>query len=214
MIDLMPKGTVLESVRWEGEPTTCVAVNFPATCIRDLTDARDLGLDPERGPQFCLVDAHVVDLARRLQANANGSEELGAVYVQSLSLALISYVSAKYGRSKTPPEEDGCGFPAQQRQELAAFIDDHLSTNFGLVDLAALVAYSPDHFSRLFKRSFGLPPHKYVSTRRVERAKAMLIDGSAQIAAIASACGFSSQAHLCDVFKRHTGITPGAYRRG
>lgn len=213
MIDLLPRGTVIEQVSWSGEATTCVAVNFPEASVRALTDAPNLGLSSERGPQFCIVDAHVVDLTQRLAANASGAEELGAVYVQSLSIALISYVSARYGRAEQLADEDRGGLSAEQRQHLVDFIERQLPTNFGLVDLADVVAYSPDHFSRLFKRSFGVSPHKYVSSRRVERAKAMLRDPTLGLSDIAIACGFSSQAHMGDVFKRQTGMTPGTYRK-
>lgn len=213
MIDLLPCGTVIEQVSWSGEPSTCVAVNFPEASVRALTDAPNLGLSSERGPRYCIVDAHVVDLTQRLAANATGTEDLGAVYVQSLSIALISYVSARYGRAEQTREDDRRGFLPEQRQELVEFIERQLPSNFGLVDLAEVVAYSPDHFSRLFKRTFGVSPHKYVSSRRVERAKAMLRDPNLALSDIAIACGFSSQAHMGDVFKRQTGMTPGTYRK-
>lgn len=212
MIDLLPEGTWFERIEWSGEETTCTAVNMPRSCLAELTHDSPSGLDPSLGPEFCLVDAHVVDLARRLQREAEGKESLGAVYVQSLSLALACYVSARYGRAKAA-ERAAAPFTERQRRVLVEFVEENLSLNFGLVDLAGLVGYSPDHFSRLFKQGFEQSPHQYVLSRRIERAQAMLHDDSLSISHIAGACGFSSQAHLGAMFKRHVGVTPGAYRR-
>jgi len=214
MIDLLPRGTVLQSVTWRGKPSTCTSVNLPDACIKALCADELPGLDRAGGPEFGLLDAHVVDLVHRLQAQAEGRDYLGAVYVQSLSLALASYISARYG---TPTERELPSRPATlsvtQRGVIKTFVEREIGTNFSLVDLAELVGYSPDHFSRLFKQAFEQSPHQYVLSRRVERAMAILRDETLSIAEVALACGFSSQGHFSTVFKQRTGTTPGAYRR-
>jgi AraC family transcriptional regulator len=215
MIDLLPKGTVLVSVTWTGKPSTCTSVNLPGPSLVALGSGSFTGLSPDRGPEFGLVDAHVVDLVRRLQDQAEGVDYLGAVYVQSLSLALASYVSARFGGSTLPKMSSRpAHLTSEQRSEVERFVERELGGNFGLVDMASLVGYSPDHFSRLFKGSFEQSPHQYVLSRRIEKAKAMLRDEGISIAEIATNCGFSNQAHLTTAFKQRTGITPGAYRRG
>jgi AraC family transcriptional regulator len=214
MVDLLPRGTELCKVSWEGEPQTCTSVNLPAPCLHELTDVRPTGLSLRRGPRFALIDAHVVDLTSRLQVQATANNPLGALYVQSLSLALAAYVTARYGDADPGQVDERGGLPTQLHRRVREFIEDHVSDDFGLLDLASLAGYSPDHFSRLFKKSFGLPPHQYVLTRRVERAKTLLRAGDLPISNVAHACGFGSQAHLTAAFKRRTGVTPGAYRRG
>ncbi len=213
MIDLLPRGTTLFSVRWHGRPSVCTAVNLPQATLLALS-AEVAGLAPERGPRFGLVDAHVVDLVRRLQTQAEGQDYFGAVYVQSLSIALASYVSARYGAgAKSEPMLKPASLSNIQRHRIEKFVERELSKNFGLVDLAGLVGYSPDHFSRLFKQSFQQSPYQYVLSRRIEKAMSMLRDEALSIAEIAIACGFSNQGHLTTVFKQRTGTTPGAYRR-
>jgi AraC family transcriptional regulator len=215
MLDLLPRGTYLHSVRWQGKPSICTSVNLPKSCLLALCPTQGAGLVPEQGPRFGLVDAHVVDLVHRLQAQAEGEQYFGAVYVQSLSLALASYVAARYG---TGAGTDASARPASlssaQRHQVESFVARELSSNFGLVDLAALIGYSPDHFSRLFKQAFQQSPYQYVMSRRIEKAMTMLRDQALSIAEIAAACGFANQGHLTTVFKRRTGTTPGAYRKG
>jgi AraC family transcriptional regulator len=213
MMDLLPRGTKLHRVDWQGKPSVCTSVNLPEPTVQALTQSPG-GLSPEHGPQFGLVDGHVVDLVSRLQVQAAGTEYLGAVYVQSLSLTLASYLSARYGtRAQKKLTENSLRLSSLQRRRIEDFIDQELASNFGLVDLAALVGYSPDHFARLFKPAFKQSPYQYVLGRRIEKAKAMLRDESLSIAEIAEACGFSNQGHLTTQFKRRTGVTPGAYRR-
>jgi AraC family transcriptional regulator len=157
---------------------------------------------------------------------AEGQAYFGAVYVQSLSLALASYVSGRYGAGAKTEDavQHGAGARAlvatrsaslssTQRNQLERFVEGEIDSNFGLVDLAGLVGYSPDHFSRLFKQAFQQSPYQYVLSRRIEKAMTMLRDDTLSIAEIASACGFSNQGHLTTAFKRRTGTTPGAYRR-
>jgi len=214
MIDLLPRGTLMHFVEWRGKASTCTSVNLPDECVRKLCPNSLPGLDHERGPEFGLVDTHIVDLVQRLQAQADGREYLGAVYVQSLSLALASYVSARYGAvSERALPVRPASLSAVQRTQIKGFVEREIGTNFSLVDLAEQVGYSPDHFSRLFKHTFEQSPHQYVLSRRIERAMNVLRDETLSIAEVAASCGFSSQGHFTTVFKQRTGTTPGAYRR-
>jgi AraC family transcriptional regulator len=137
---------------------------------------------------------------------------LGASYVQSLSLTLATYVSARYGVDRPEPTP-ARHWPKLPADALATFVDENLASDIGLVDLANLTGFSPDYFAKLFKRAFGVSPHQYLITRRIERAKAMLSDEGVALSNVAADCGFASQAHLSTVFKRHTGLSPSAYRR-
>jgi len=68
------------------------------------------------------------------------------------------------------------------------------------------------HFARLFKQSTGVPPHRFVVRRRIEHAKALLVSDGAPIALVARSVGFRTPGHFTTVFRRTTGMTPGAYR--
>jgi AraC family transcriptional regulator len=213
MIDLMPAGTVIERVEWHGQRSACVSAVIAPALAHQLSSEVAPGLDPESAPRFGLVDAHVVDLVRRLEAQAIAGQPLGILYTEALSLTLLTYLRAHYAGYTSSAPGTGALSP-WQRDRLIEYVEANLSTGIGLPDLAALSGYSADHFSRLFKRCFGQPPYQYVLARRVERAKAMLKDQSRPIANIAAACGFATQAHLNSAFKQRTGVTPGVYRRG
>jgi AraC-like DNA-binding protein len=82
-----------------------------------------------------------------------------------------------------------------------------------LTDLARDLGTHPSHLVRAFRREYGLPPHRYVVGRRLDRARRLLLDG-VPIAEVAVRTGFHDQSHLTRHFRALLGTTPGAFRRG
>src|SRR6476661_5333592 len=78
--------------------------------------------------------------------------------------------------------------------------------------LAAVSGVSEAHFARSFKLAFGVPPHRYLLTRRIERAKALLRDTDAPIIEIAFQTGWNSLGTFGRVFRDVTGENPSAVR--
>lgn len=105
------------------------------------------------------------------------------------------------------------GLARWQARRALAHIEENLGSKIAIRELAALVSFSKSHFSRAFKRSLGVSPMAYVTTRRVERAKTMMISTDQQLTEIALACGFADQSHLNRSFRRMVGLSPGLWRR-
>ena len=78
--------------------------------------------------------------------------------------------------------------------------------------LARVSRVSPAHFARSFKDAFGLPPHRYLLTRRIERAKALLRDTELSITDIAFQTGWKSLGTFGRIFRDVTGESPGELR--
>lgn len=78
--------------------------------------------------------------------------------------------------------------------------------------LARVSGVSPAHFARSFKEAFGVPPHRWLLTRRIERAKALLRDTDLPITEIAFRTGWSSLGTFGRTFRDVTGESPGDLR--
>ena len=79
--------------------------------------------------------------------------------------------------------------------------------------LARESGVSAAHFARSFKEAFGVPPHRYLLTRRIERAKAMLRDTELSVTEIAFETGWQSLGTFGRIFRDITGHSPGVLRR-
>jgi AraC family transcriptional regulator len=117
-----------------------------------------------------------------------------------------------------------CDAPAKKRviargalnavklKQVQDFIEAHLAAEIVIEDLAALIPMSQFHFARAFKAAAGESPHKYLTHRRIERAKVLLTVTKLPVAEVAYRVGFSSQSHFTAHFRKVTGVTPRDYR--
>jgi AraC family transcriptional regulator len=102
---------------------------------------------------------------------------------------------------------------AWQARKVRDYIDSHITGPVLVADLCSLVQRSEAHFSRSFKRTFGVSPHSFVVRRRVELAAQFMLTTDASLSDIALRSGFTDQAHLCKHFRQTVGHTPAAWRR-
>ncbi|MFG2826495.1 helix-turn-helix domain-containing protein [Streptomyces sp. NPDC048434] len=93
---------------------------------------------------------------------------------------------------------------------LRELLDSRVPTGISLRDAAAVLHAHPTHLIRCFKQTYGLPPHAYLTGRRIEWARGLLLDGR-RPAEVAATVGFHDQAHLNRHFTRHVGTTPARY---
>jgi transcriptional regulator GlxA family with amidase domain len=91
-------------------------------------------------------------------------------------------------------------------------IDNNLAEHIEISDLASLTGLSPCHFSRAFKQSMGVPPHRYLTSRRVQEAARLIESTNRPMFEIALDVGFSDQSHFTRVFSARFGESPARYR--
>lgn len=105
------------------------------------------------------------------------------------------------------------GLAPWQVKKVKQYIDARIAHGIPLDELAQQVRLSTSYFSAAFKATFGVPPHNYVVSCRVEHAKQRMLTTKAPLCEIALDCGLADQSHLSRVFRRVTGTTPSAWRR-
>jgi AraC-like DNA-binding protein len=90
--------------------------------------------------------------------------------------------------------------------------DARYADPLGVDDMAAAAGLSRAHFSREFRRAFGVSPHEYLLTRRLERAATLLRNTDRSVADICFSVGLQSLGSFTSSFTRTYGVSPTAYR--
>ncbi|GAA1578302.1 AraC family transcriptional regulator [Kribbella hippodromi] len=91
-------------------------------------------------------------------------------------------------------------------------LDQEFHEHWTLRELADRVGLAPAYLAELFANELGQPPHRYLSERRIDRARQLLEASDVTITALALSLGFSSSQHFARAFRQHTGSTPTAFR--
>jgi AraC-like DNA-binding protein len=102
--------------------------------------------------------------------------------------------------------------PARHLLRAKDLADARYTEPLGVDDLAHAAGLSRAHFSREFRRAFGVSPHAYLLTRRLERAAAMLRMTDRSVADICLSVGLQSVGSFTTSFTRTYGMSPTAYR--
>ncbi|WP_425470883.1 helix-turn-helix domain-containing protein [Trinickia fusca] len=105
------------------------------------------------------------------------------------------------------------GLAPATRRRLRDYVDAHLDSSLTLGDLADVACLSEFHLSRMFRTSFGLPPHAWIAAQRAERARALLRTTALSVEDIAARCGYANASHFGHRFRAAVGASPLAYRR-
>jgi AraC family transcriptional regulator len=170
-------------------------------------------VETEFRPRLFFFDRDLWETALKLKAQVEQSYPGQRAYVEALSIALAhELVRMNEGDSPLGSGLRG-GLSGWQQRQLARYIDEHLAEEISLLSLAHLAQLSPYHFSRAFKQSFGLPPHRYLTSRRIERAKILLAERKLSVTEIGLEVGFCETSSFTAAFRKLTGETPTDYRR-
>ncbi|UXN66783.1 AraC family transcriptional regulator (plasmid) [Phyllobacterium sp. A18/5-2] len=129
--------------------------------------------------------------------------------VESYTATIFTQLMRK---QKYPAPVRKGGLAATNLNRVIEKIDDDLTADLSLLQLAELAGLSVPHFCRAFRQTLGCPPYAFIIRRRIERAKDFLRHSSRPVTDIALSCGFSSSSHFSNAFRRETGTTPLAYR--
>jgi AraC family transcriptional regulator len=212
-ISLIPAGSPAQ-YRWSGDMDTLNVYLEPGLVGRVAAEA--FGLDPTRttvppldGPDLPQLRAALLALDAELTVGSAGGPLAAESLANVLAVQLIRHISAP----RKPVRTREGKLPRARLRAVIEYIEEHLDASPSLEQMATIADISLYHFARQFKTATGLPPHQYVISRRVERAKHLLQErGDFSLAEVAVHAGFSDQSQFSQHYKRLVGVTPGQFR--
>jgi AraC family transcriptional regulator len=164
-------------------------------------------------PRLHFEDAALRETALKLTMLIESAGSDDRLYLEALGVVLAHELArCNSGTSRVRAPVRG-GLAAWQQRIAATYIEEHLSEQISLATLAQQVRLSPYYFCRAFKQSFGIPPHRYHTSRRIERAKALLAKPGPSVTDIGLTVGFSETSSFTAAFRKTTGFTPTGYHR-
>jgi len=163
-------------------------------------------------PRLFFENTAIWDTSTKLAGLIESPERYDRLYLEAVGVVLAHELARLGETPRSEPQIRG-GLAAWQERVVTAYIEEHLEEQIPLATLAGLARLSPYYFCRAFKQSLGLPPHRYHTRRRIERAKALLAKQSPSVTEIGLAVGFSETSSFTAAFRKITGVTPTAYHR-
>ena len=128
---------------------------------------------------------------------------------QAMAVALVNGHAVRH----RPVQIYRGGLGSARLRKIKELVHVKMEDDLSLDEMAESVGLSTAHFARMFRKSTGETPHKFVLRHRIERAKAMLRAPRTRVLAVAVACGFKNQQHFAQVFRDVCRVSPTEYRQ-
>ena len=163
-------------------------------------------------PGVHVPDPIVSNLGQTLLPALSAPEQASQLFVDHVSLALMSHLAQRYGDVRAQPRPKPGRLAPRLERRVKELLRERLDGDVSLQELARECGLSRSHFARAFKASFGEPVHRWLLAQRIERARELL-DSRLSIREITQRLGFADQSHFTRAFRKTTGVTPAEWRR-
>ncbi|WP_172331845.1 helix-turn-helix transcriptional regulator [Mangrovicoccus sp. HB161399] len=182
--------------------------------LHHRTEAAPRAALSEAGLRAAALEQLLHDLREAVEADPASTHG----YLDALE-AMIGQEAAEGDGRFLPLMREGAGRAERgtlapwQLKRVLAHAEAHLAAAIAVEDLAGIAGLSTGHFSRAFKTTTGETPHGFLIRLRLRRAQERMLAGGEPLGEVAAACGFTDQAHMTRLFRRHVGDTPFLWRR-
>jgi AraC family transcriptional regulator len=214
---LRPIGTRSNEARIGSAKVEVLHLYVPTVVFARLMDDYNLPAVPGRSIRYCcgVQDDLISQIGLSVLSEMMSPTAAGRMLVETSSLLLAARLAHSHSETELirSPTGSGHGLDGGRLRRVLAYVEEHLAEDITVADLANVACLSIFHFTRAFAGATGVPPHRYVSQRRLETARAMIATGRTSLSEIAHDCRFSSQSSFTRAFRRATGMTPAEYRR-
>ena len=192
----------------ESEDSKKRAVNFEIAEDSELASrlARISSYAVAKAPEKLLCLLNFIDEEK------TEHESFSAKLCELFSLECILLILRAVGISDVEKATDAPGIDARVAMA-KQFIGDNIQYNITMAELSSYCHLSAKQLSRLFCKAEGCTIAEYIRIHKIKRIKSLLTETDRSIKTISEIMNFSSEYYLNSFFKKHTGMTPGVYRK-
>lgn len=193
------------------QPFHCLAAAMPLGTSDESGEAPFHDVSFNDASRLGFDDPVIRALGAALLPSLADPQAASRLFVDHVLCALRAHLARRFGVVQTETARRG-KLAAWQERRTKEFIEGHLAEDLSLADLARECALSVAQFARSFKHSTGRAPYQFLTERRIERARDLLLHTNLPLADVAICCGFADQSHFTKVFRRVLGTSPGNFR--
>jgi AraC family transcriptional regulator len=206
-INILPAGS---TGRWHLDArSSALLVRLAPTILEEAADAVSSKSNrAQLRPAIRMRDPHIEHVGWLLKDERLAGYPRGGLWLESAAYALAMRLVRRPDDSLKLPQLLARAMPKWRLRRVCEHIDANLDQDLSLRELAAAAGFSVPHFKVLFRHSIGLPVHRYVVERRVERARQLILHGERPMTDIALDVGFSHQSHMTRCVQRVLGLGP------
>ena len=208
-LDIIPQGTGLGV--YGSEETEFIMLALEPGFVRQIADESGIS-DTNLVRHLGIRDPQIEYIAFALKSELAAGCPSAKIYGDGLAVALAARLLGRYSAQVTISHNCNPVMSGYTLRRVTTYIEDNLTKDLTLAEIADVAHMSPHYFSRAFRNSTGIPPHRYVIHRRIEKAKTLLADSDLPLVEVGLTVGFQNQSHFTTLFHRRTGVTPKVYR--
>lgn len=202
------------STRWTlTAPATSLLLRLNPSLM--IETAEHMRLASELAPAIHIRDPQIERIGWMMQAEEHDGHPGGRIFADSLASALAARLLALQTlASRQPAAAPARALPGWQLRAVQDYVEANLDRDLTLAELATVAGFSVSHFKELFRHAAGMPVHRFVLSRRVERARQLLLAGKLSNTEIALEAGFSHPSHMARSVRQSLNVTPAQLRAG
>jgi AraC family transcriptional regulator len=211
-LDIVPQGTLLGG--YSKDETEFLMLALDPRLVERVAGYSGAANHVELIRKLGIRDPQIEHICLAFKAELEADCPSGRLYGDALAVALSAHLLGNYATHVSSAHNHSAGLPASKLRRVIEYINDNLTEDLTLAEIAHVAGMNPHYFSRAFKQATGTPPHRFVTNCRVEKAKRLLAEAELPLVEIGLSVGFLNQSHFTTLFHKLTGLTPKAYRDG
>ncbi|MFC3123428.1 helix-turn-helix domain-containing protein [Pseudoroseomonas globiformis] len=212
-ITLIPEG---QDGRWDVEgPIEVSHVYLSDARLQSAAEALAQKGRAELIGRICFEDPACSRILELLSQEAARGDTASSLFVeQAIDLLCTQLLRAHSSEGAAEPPVIRKGLADWQVRRVTAYMQEFIDNEIRLDELAGLVSLSRFHFCTAFRLATGQTPHEWLTALRISEARRLLAQPDMPVTNIALAVGYQTPSAFASSFRRLTGMTPSAFRRG